>query len=899
MVPACLPACLPTYPKKLISLCYFATALFKSSDVFLLLCSAFSKKLIGCARCRLKLLRSKRDAIVRHVRADIAQLLRGGHQQTAFFRVEQLVNDQSILAAYDLLDHYCEFILLNLPYIRKHRDCPNDIKEAISSLIFAAARCADLPELQTLRELFGKRYGNDFVMAAGQSFPGNLVNQQDLIRFPMQITEKLSTRSVSDDERFELIEEIAVEYDIQLWQPEIGDGSNQQYQTDDIVEGLACDPRCEQGIDVLEKDIQVVYSDISRVEMWASNDEEMWNLPQRKHTKKSLPPQSQADSHNSSSRSEQMLAKSYLSCSSSENTSDLVTAASIQRRPDDGKKPKTSEPQFEEESNQGTRCIVRLSGPPSRQSKVERTTSTSTESSTRLLESIMVCLDDLDDFHRSKRASKRCKDRKWLAREGTQDPVKIKNEPARKSFQSVMESEKVGSHKEGRKGNSYDKSHCRTSNSSAAIFSDAADYDPVKKHKKLIRTQHEISTAHSYGGNRKKPVEQTLRKRSIDGQSQQRRSFAGSGYEFDEFLGTSGSLSPESHIHDSTMPVTNSIDDVECALYYDEACDCSDSNPPNVHRDKTKEKSVHFISRCNDVAQKKHRRQISSEGSENSILRRSRNAKKSPSPQQSNFHSKKKPVKEIRNHSQSHIHNSARKSYSSYNCRHGTFADCSLDRPCYFLTSDEKDDWGSPSKCRAFAGKRACNLQQEQESHQDVPDCAATSCSKTSVSSVANVGNDKQEQIATSRHQKLQANLNRNAELHTDVKHRTSFQGFVNARAGVFESYGHSGMQMSKAAKPSEDVTKGSSLSSYSTETQTQSLKPPYERAMTMPLQGRPKINTTDQNLRSSSFQFKQENKPSGHVHPKLPDYDDLAAKFTALRKAHSQQNAMAQAGYA
>ncbi|KAL5976093.1 hypothetical protein ACLOJK_020423 [Asimina triloba] len=279
-------------------------------------------KLVGYVRCRLKLLRNRRSAIVRHVRADIAQLLRGGHQDAAFFRVEQLVKDQSILAAYDLLDHCCELILFNFPYIRKHRDCPSDIKEAISSLIFSAARFADLPELQKLRELFGKRYGNDFVMAAGESLPGNLVNQQ--------ISEKLSTRPVSDDERFELIEEIAVQYDIQLWQPEQGDGSNQQYQTDDIVKGLTCDPRSEQGIDVLEKDIEVVYSDISRVETWASNDEDMWNFPQRKHAKKSLPLQTEASSNTSSSKSEEMPERTASTSTESSTADQSLHVSSFQ-----------------------------------------------------------------------------------------------------------------------------------------------------------------------------------------------------------------------------------------------------------------------------------------------------------------------------------------------------------------------------------------------------------------------------------------------------------------------------------------------------------------------------------------------------------------------------------------
>lgn len=36
-------------------------------------------------------------------------------------QVEQLLKDQSLLDAYDLVDQYCEFIILHFPYIRKHK----------------------------------------------------------------------------------------------------------------------------------------------------------------------------------------------------------------------------------------------------------------------------------------------------------------------------------------------------------------------------------------------------------------------------------------------------------------------------------------------------------------------------------------------------------------------------------------------------------------------------------------------------------------------------------------------------------------------------------------------------------------------------------------------------------
>lgn len=40
------------------------------------------------------------------------------------------------------------------------RECPEECKEAVASLMFAAARFADLPELRDLRNIFTERYGN-------------------------------------------------------------------------------------------------------------------------------------------------------------------------------------------------------------------------------------------------------------------------------------------------------------------------------------------------------------------------------------------------------------------------------------------------------------------------------------------------------------------------------------------------------------------------------------------------------------------------------------------------------------------------------------------------------------------------------------------------------------------
>ncbi|XP_044466882.1 uncharacterized protein LOC123196818 isoform X2 [Mangifera indica] len=168
------------------------------------------KKLIKQLQYRLKLLKNKSSSIGRLLREDMAQLIQNSNEQKAFNLAEQLYKEENRMAVYELLDNFCEFIRSNLSYIRKNKDCPNDINEAASSLIYASSRCGDLPELSKIRELFEERYGQRFALASAELLPGNLVN--------CQIKEKLCINSVSDDVKHQLMDEIVKDF---YCQPEI------------------------------------------------------------------------------------------------------------------------------------------------------------------------------------------------------------------------------------------------------------------------------------------------------------------------------------------------------------------------------------------------------------------------------------------------------------------------------------------------------------------------------------------------------------------------------------------------------------------------------------------------------------------------------------------------------
>ncbi|KAL3032120.1 hypothetical protein AAZX31_02G066600 [Glycine max] len=119
------------------------------------------KKMIKRAQCRLRHLKSKREVMAMQIGKDLSELIQNGHQETAIMRYQISTNSLKISGRAAHL-----------------RDCPPDIDEAVSSLIFASAGCGDFPELYVIRKLFGpcnisffvkEHIGNQLVESDGET----------------------------------------------------------------------------------------------------------------------------------------------------------------------------------------------------------------------------------------------------------------------------------------------------------------------------------------------------------------------------------------------------------------------------------------------------------------------------------------------------------------------------------------------------------------------------------------------------------------------------------------------------------------------------------------------------------------------------------------------------------
>ncbi|GKV46550.1 hypothetical protein SLEP1_g53524 [Rubroshorea leprosula] len=164
------------------------------------------KTCLTLAISRIKLLQNKRDLQLQHMRKEIAQFLQAGQEAIARIRVEHVIREQNIRGAFNILELFCEFVLARIPILENSKECPSELREAIASIIFAAPRCSDVPDLLQIRNLLSTKYGKEFVAAAAELRPDSGVNRA--------IIENLSVSSPSAELRIKVLKEIAQEYNL-------------------------------------------------------------------------------------------------------------------------------------------------------------------------------------------------------------------------------------------------------------------------------------------------------------------------------------------------------------------------------------------------------------------------------------------------------------------------------------------------------------------------------------------------------------------------------------------------------------------------------------------------------------------------------------------------------------
>ncbi|XP_014519933.1 uncharacterized protein LOC106776964 [Vigna radiata var. radiata] len=166
------------------------------------------KAIVNLAISRLAVLKNQRQARLRHARSDVLELIQLGHLERASLRVEHVIKDQNMLDVYDRIEGYCNLLIERVHLIEQERECPEELKEAASGLLYAASRCGDFPEIQEIRAVLTSRFGKEFAARS--------IELRNNCGVHPQMIQKLSTRMPGLESRMKVLKDIASENGIVL-----------------------------------------------------------------------------------------------------------------------------------------------------------------------------------------------------------------------------------------------------------------------------------------------------------------------------------------------------------------------------------------------------------------------------------------------------------------------------------------------------------------------------------------------------------------------------------------------------------------------------------------------------------------------------------------------------------
>ncbi|KAI3497898.1 hypothetical protein L2E82_13868 [Cichorium intybus] len=166
------------------------------------------KATVNLAVARLSILKNQRQARLTLARSDIIELLKLNHHEHALNRVDQVIKEQNMLDMFVMMDGYCHLLSQMANLIEQEKNCPDELKEAAASLLYAAPRCGEFPELQEIRAILTARYGKEFANSAIELRSNCGVNTR--------MIQKLSQRQSVLESRMKVLQEIATENGIDL-----------------------------------------------------------------------------------------------------------------------------------------------------------------------------------------------------------------------------------------------------------------------------------------------------------------------------------------------------------------------------------------------------------------------------------------------------------------------------------------------------------------------------------------------------------------------------------------------------------------------------------------------------------------------------------------------------------
>jgi vacuolar protein sorting-associated protein IST1 len=123
------------------------------------------KSQLKMAMIRISQLKNKKTNLIKLQRRQVAELLVQEKDESARIKVENIIRDDYQIEALEILELFCDMLQTRLQLLAESHECPHDMKEAVTTIIYAAPR-VEVPEFLNVRKLFSIKFGPQFVEKA-------------------------------------------------------------------------------------------------------------------------------------------------------------------------------------------------------------------------------------------------------------------------------------------------------------------------------------------------------------------------------------------------------------------------------------------------------------------------------------------------------------------------------------------------------------------------------------------------------------------------------------------------------------------------------------------------------------------------------------------------------------
>eukprot|EP00392_Amoebophrya_sp_AT5.2_P000844 g846.t1 len=174
-----------------------------------------TKAQLKMACSRSKIMRNKTTQVTKQLQREVALLLRDGQESRAKIKAEQILQNINLCDALDLVDTMAELLATRIQFLCEQRECPPDLVQTVSSLLYASGRCP-VEELDKVAAQFRGKYGEDFVQRAKNGLPSSAGATSAVVH--PRLVKLLSVQPPTNKEMVSILRDAATYYRIE-WEP--------------------------------------------------------------------------------------------------------------------------------------------------------------------------------------------------------------------------------------------------------------------------------------------------------------------------------------------------------------------------------------------------------------------------------------------------------------------------------------------------------------------------------------------------------------------------------------------------------------------------------------------------------------------------------------------------------